>query len=92
MTLQMYARRKKWDLQKVSVHLSHGKRYEEDCRDCEESTTSKVDHFVRCIELEGELSGEQIKRLLEIADRCPVHRTLESDPVITSRLSDAIDQ
>ncbi|MEM9822904.1 MAG: bifunctional alpha/beta hydrolase/OsmC family protein [Bacteroidota bacterium] len=85
MTLQMYARRKKWDLQKVNVHLNHGKRYAEDCGTCEQSN-SRIDHFERCIELEGDLTEEQIQRLLEIADRCPVHRTLHREVVITTTL------
>ena len=89
MTLQMYARRKKWDLKKVSVHLNHGKRYKDDCVNCEESK-SKVDTFVRCIEIEGDLSDEQIKRLLEIADRCPIHRTLQREIVIETSLVDEI--
>lgn len=85
MTLQMYARRKKWDLQKVNVHLNHGKRYKDDCNNCEQTET-KIDHFERCIELAGDLSEEQIKRLLEIADRCPVHRTLNREVSITTTL------
>lgn len=76
MTLQMYARRKKWDLKEVKVHINHHKKYAEDCANCEE-TTSKIDHFEKCIEIEGDLSEEQIARLLEIADRCPIHRTLK---------------
>ena len=85
MTLQMYARRKKWDLKEVKVHINHGKKYVEDCETCE-NKNSRIDHFDRCIELEGELSDEQIKRLLEIADRCPVHRTLENEVRITTEL------
>ncbi len=89
MTLQMYARRKKWDLKKVSVHLNHGKCYKDDCGNCEEPK-SKIDTFVRCIEMEGDLSDEQIKRLLEIADRCPIHRTLQREVVIETTLVDEI--
>ena len=85
MTLQMYARRKKWDLEKVNVHLDHGKKYKEDCEDCE-NPQSRIDHFEKCIELEGDLTEEQIKRLLEIADRCPVHRTLHGDVVVKTQL------
>ncbi len=73
MTLQMYARRKKWPLTEVKVHINHGKKYIDDCNTCE-TKNGRIDHFERCIELEGDLSEEQIKRLLEIADRCPVHR------------------
>jgi len=85
MTLQMYARRKKWDLKEVKVHINHGKKYVEDCNNCDEKT-SKIDHFERCIEVEGDLSEEQVERLLEIANRCPVHRTLSRDISISTDL------
>ncbi|MEM9917018.1 MAG: alpha/beta fold hydrolase [Bacteroidota bacterium] len=78
MTLKMYAKRKKWPLEEVTVHLNHFKRYVDDCHDCEKSN-SKLDHFERVIELEGDLTAEQKARLLEIADRCPVHRTLHAE-------------
>lgn len=87
MTLQMYARRKKWDLKEVKVHLDHGKRYVDDCMACEEKEM-KLDHFERIIELEGNLTQEQIARLLEIADRCPVHRTLEREVRISTVLQE----
>ena len=87
MTLQMYARRKKWDLKEVKVHIDHGKRYADDCKECVEFDKEiKIDHFEKVIELEGDLSEEQISRLLEIADRCPVHRTLHKEVKITTRL------
>ena len=85
MTLQMYARRKKWDLKEVKVHINHGKKYVEDCGNCDKNT-SKIDHFERCIEFEGDLNEEQIARLLEIADKCPVHRTLSRDISISTDL------
>lgn len=76
MTLKMYAGRKKWDLQEVYVHLRHGKVHAEDCATCDEGTGSRIDRFERSIELHGNLDDAQRKRLMEIADRCPVHRTL----------------
>lgn len=85
MTLKMYARRKKWDLQEVIVHLDHRKDYAEDMQNAEQNA-SKVDHFDRLIELKGELDDTQRIRLLEIADRCPVHRTLHGDVVVKTRL------
>ncbi len=85
MTLQMYARRKNWDLKEVKVHINHDKKYVEDCHDCDQKN-SKIDHFERCIEFEGDLSEEQIARLLEIADKCPVHRTLSRDVSISTDL------
>lgn len=85
MTLQMYARRKKWDLKEVTVHLEHYKDYAEDMTNTEDSK-SKIDHFDRVIELEGDLDDDQKKRLLEIANKCPVHRTLHSDIKVNSVL------
>ena len=85
MTLQMYAKRKKWDLQNVEVHTSYGKVHAEDCEACE-SPSSKIDTFERDILLSGDLDQKQKDRLLEIADRCPVHRTLESKAQIKTKL------
>ncbi len=85
MTLRMYADHKKWDLKEVKVHLTHEKRHKEDCDSCESKST-KLDHFDRVIELEGNLDDTQRARLLEIADRCPVHRTLHGEVVVNSRL------
>ncbi|MFZ1658672.1 MAG: OsmC family protein, partial [Flavobacteriales bacterium] len=84
MTMKMYAERKKWDLQEAFVHLKHGKVHAADCESCAEGTTGKIDRFERMVELHGDLDGTQRKRLLEIADRCPVHRTLhETVEVVT---------
>lgn len=85
MTLQMYAARKKWDLQEVKVHLDHHKDYAQDCKNCEKSS-SKIDHFTRVIEIKGELNEEQKQKLLEIADKCPVHKTLHSDIKVVTKL------
>lgn len=90
MTLQMYARRKGWDLKEVKVHLDHGKRYVEDCMACE-NTERKLDHFDRVIEIEGDLTEEQRARLMEIANRCPVHRTLESEIRINTVLHESVE-
>lgn len=76
-TLRMYADRKKWDLDEVLVHLEHSKQHAEDCLSCEE-TPAKIDKFVRTIELIGNLTFDERKRLMQIADRCPVHKTLEN--------------
>lgn len=86
MTVQMYARRKKWDVQEVSVHVDHSKEYAVDCENCEEDKSAKIDTFTCEISFTGDLSIEQKKRLLEIADRCPVHRTLTGDIQIVSSL------
>ncbi len=85
MTLRMYARRKSLPLARAAVTLRHAKIHAEDCAECE-TREGKVDRIERAIELEGELDEAQRRRLLEIADRCPVHRTLTSEVVIRTRL------
>jgi len=84
MTIQMYARRKKWPLTSVEVHIDHAKDYATDMADVGKKPT-KIDKFDRVVVLAGNLSEEQKVRLMEIADRCPVHRTLhEKVEVVTS--------
>ena len=85
MTLQMYARRKKWDLQEVEVHLSFKRSYRDDCEHCDEKDR-RLETFDREIIIRGNLDEKQKDRLLEIADRCPVHRTLEASATITTNL------
>jgi uncharacterized OsmC-like protein len=85
MTLRMYADRKGWDLQEVRVHLQHDKIHSIDCNNCE-NTSGKIDQIERKIELIGNLSSEEKQRLLEIADRCPVHKTLNSKVKIKTSL------
>lgn len=77
MTIQMYARRKKWPVEEVEVHIDHRKDYADDMTHSDEQPT-KIDHFDRTLLLRGELTEEQRARLLEIADRCPVHMTLHA--------------
>ncbi len=77
MTLRMYADRKKWPLEQAVAKLSHGKVHAKDCELCEDDAKGMVDHIERTIELRGDaLTDEQRERLLEIADKCPVHKTL----------------
>ncbi len=85
MTLRMYADRKGWPLEEVEVRLEHEKIH---CVDCAESSRggSKIDHISRELVLEGPLNDEQRQRLVEIADRCPVHRTLHSEIEVTTTL------
>lgn len=85
MTLRMYAEMKKLPLTSVHVHLSHQKVHASDCADCE-TKDGKIDEIVREIRLEGDLTEEQRQRLLEIAGRCPVARTLNSEIKIRSKL------
>ena len=85
MTLRMYAERKRWPLREVQTVLSHAKSYAADCEHCEQPG-AMVDCIERQITLSGELSREQSNRLLQIADRCPVHRTLTSKIVIRTKL------
>ncbi len=78
MTLRMYADRKKWPLEEVRVHITHDKVHETDCEKCEEKN-NKLDVLRRSIELIGDLDNDQKERLMEIADKCPVHRTLHGN-------------
>lgn len=85
MTISLYARRKAWPLESVTVNLRHAKIHAADCADCE-MKTGMLDRIERDIELHGALSEEQRARLLEIANKCPVHKTLQSEIVIRSRV------
>ncbi len=87
MTLKMYASHKKLDLESATVRVRHGKIHAADCRDCE-STEGRIDRFERELLLVGNLSDEQRNRMLEIADRCPVHRTLHSEVEVRTALAD----
>jgi putative redox protein len=78
MTLRLYAEHKKLPLDRVSVELRHSKIHAVDCEDCE-TKEGKIDRIERAITLSGALDEEHRKRLLEIADKCPVHRTLTSE-------------
>ncbi len=85
MTLRMYAQRKKLALDKVSVRLSHQRVHAEDCGDCD-SKEGQISEIQRVIELQGDLSADERASLLAIADKCPVHRTLEHEIKVRSRL------
>jgi uncharacterized OsmC-like protein len=84
MTLALYARRKQWPLEAVTVRLSHARIHAEDCAECE-TREGMLDRIEREIALEGALDAGQRARLLEIAERCPVHRTLRSEIDIRTR-------
>ncbi len=85
MTLALYARKKQWPLERVEVRLRHSKIHAADCDECE-TREGKLDRIESDIVLTGTLDGDQRARLLEIAQKCPVHRTLTSEIDIRSRL------
>lgn len=85
MTLRMYAARKGWLLESVTVRLHHDKIHAVDCAECE-TRVGRIDRIDRTIELVGELDEEQRGRLLEIASMCPVHRTLKGEIEIRTTL------
>ncbi len=88
MTLRMYANRKRLPLEHVSVTLTHSKIHAEDCADCE-TKEGKIDEITRDITIAGDdLTDEQRDKLLEIADKCPVHRTLESEVKVRTSLAE----
>ena len=84
MTLNMYARRKKLDVNHVAVNVTHEHIHADDCEDCSKKA-GKIDQFTRHISIEGNLSEAEHSRMLEIADKCPVHKTLENEIKIVTR-------
>ncbi len=86
MTIALYARRKQWPLEGVVVRLEHSRIHAVDCAECE-TKEGMLDRIDREISLSGTLTEEQRARLLWIAERCPVHRTLTSEVTIRSRLA-----
>ena len=85
MTIRMYARRKGIALERVVVDVTHDKIHAQDCDDCT-SGAAKIDEFRRVLRLEGDLTEEQRAKLLEIADKCPVHRTFEGEIKVRTEL------
>jgi uncharacterized OsmC-like protein len=84
MTISLYARRKGWPLENVTVSLHHSKIHAVDCAECE-TKVGRIDRIEREIQLTGALTNEQRAKLMEIADRCPVHQTLTSEINIRTR-------
>ena len=78
MTVRMYAERKQWPLRSVQVRLAYARIHAEDCADCD-TKDGMVDRIDTEVSLSGDLSDDQRQRLMEIANRCPVHRTLVSE-------------
>jgi len=86
MTVAMYARRKEWPLVAVTVRLRHSRVHAADC-EASETRVGLLDHIDREVEFSGALSDEQRARLLDIADKCPVHRTLGSEIIVQTRMA-----
>ena len=84
MTIGLYARKRGWPLEKITVSLRHSKIHAKDCDDCE-TKEGKIDRIWRDIHLSGSLTDEQRAKLMEIADKCPVHQTLTSEINIKTR-------
>ena len=84
MTIGLYARKRRWPLEEITVSLHHSKIHAQDCDDCE-TKDGKVDRIWREIHLTGALTDEQRAKLMEIADKCPVHQTLTSEINIKTR-------
>ena len=87
MTIQMYVKRKGWPLEHVEVHTSYSKDHLQDCENCE-SDDAKIDTFHREVRLQGDLDEKQKARIMQIADKCPVHRTLHSETQVITVLVD----
>ncbi|MBT8297233.1 MAG: bifunctional alpha/beta hydrolase/OsmC family protein [Maribacter sp.] len=85
MTLQMYAKRKEWHIDNVEVHTTYSKTHALDCEDCE-SSNAKIDTFQREIKITGDFTDKQLQRLLQIADKCPVHKTFHSQTQVITKL------
>lgn len=89
MTIQMYARRKGWLIDNVEVHTSYSKDYATDCESCENDSSAKIDTFTKEVRLESSLDEKQIQRILQIADKCPVHKTLHSETQVITSISNS---
>jgi putative redox protein len=88
MTAQMYADRKGWLVERISAELETYKVYAKDCEECETNSAAKVDIIEVTLKFEGDLTADQINRLAQIADRCPVHRTLTSETHIRTSVEE----
>ncbi len=90
MTMRMYADHKGYDIGKLSVEVSHAKIHAKDCIDCVDGRTGRVDHFERTISVDGCVTEEIAGKLLKIADKCPIHKTLELSSVVATRMADKV--
>ena len=83
MTVTLYARRKSWPLEQVTVRLRQNRIHAKDCQECAQNTEGYVHRIERSVSFTGSLTDEQRERLLEISHKCPVHKTLSSQILIT---------
>lgn len=90
MTVTLYARRKNWPLERVTVRLRQGRVHAKDCVMCETKGEGFVHRIERAVHIEGDLTEEQRARLQEIAHKCPVHRTLTSEIIVTELTDDSL--
>ncbi len=90
MTLMLYARRKEWKLERVTIRLSQGRVHTKDCFDCDVKTDGFVHRIERYVTLEGDLDEKQQERLMEISRACPVHKTLSAPIVIRDAAETAV--
>jgi len=86
MTMKMYANRKKWAVEDIYIEMRHNKQHGDDCADCE-SPGSKIDTIEKELIIKGDLTQEQLDKLMEISKKCPVHRTLLSNISINTSLA-----
>ncbi len=87
MTMKMYARRKKWPVEDIYIEMRHNKSHAEDCIDCEDPK-SKIDSIEKELIIKGDLSQEQLDKLMDISKKCPVHKTLLGEIEINTMLSE----
>src|SRR5688572_11232276 len=83
MTVTLYARRKQWPVQSVTVHLRQKRVHAKDCAECDQTLDTYIHRIERSVQVEGDLTEEQHARLQEIAHKCPVHKTLTAKIMIT---------
>lgn len=86
MTIKMYVNHKGWEIEDVYMELRHNKSHDEDCENCEDAK-SKIDVIEKEVIVEGDLSDDQVERILDISKKCPVHRTLMGDITIKSSIT-----
>lgn len=88
MTMQWYTQRKGWKINEFRVSVTHGRDYPEDCKNCEEGKEARIYKFNVTIEVDGDITDEQKLKLLDIANKCPVHRTMESQIEVNTKFKD----